>query len=170
MVVADAGPLIAFARAGYWDLLRKTVATITIPQAVFEEIVIKGKGKPGAREVKAAQWITTRNIQHRGRISQFSAQLGRGESEAIVLAQERQEKLLIDDATARKKAESRGVRCIGTLWILHKAKEEGSIDRVTPVLEEFRSAGLRLGDDLYSKFLKMVDEREEEKSVEQKDR
>ncbi len=162
MVVANAGPLIVFVRAGYWDLLRKTVGTVTIPQAVFEEIVVKGEGKLGAREVKVAEWITTRHIQHRERAAQHSPQLERGEREAIVLAQERQENLLIDDATARKTAEARGVQCVGTLWILQKAKEEGSIARVTPVLDAFRSAGLRLGNALYSKFLAMVGEREEE--------
>ncbi len=97
----------------------------------LDEIVVKGEGKPGTREEKVAQWITTHHIQHRERAAQLSPQLGRKEREAIVLAQEHQEKLLIDDVTARKKAEASNVQCVGTLWILQKAKEDCSLLQIS---------------------------------------
>ena len=46
MIVADAGPIIAFARMGRLDLLRQVVAELVIPEAMYEDLVIKGKGRP----------------------------------------------------------------------------------------------------------------------------
>lgn len=106
----------------------------------LDEIVVKGEGKPGTREEKVAQWITTHYTQHRERAAQLSSPLGRKEREAIVLAQERQEKLLIDDVTARKKAEARNVNVLAPCGSYKRQKRNA----------------------LYPKFLAMVGEREEE--------
>ena len=46
MIVADTGPLIAFARLGRLQLLRQVVRIIFIPDAVFDEIVTRGQGRP----------------------------------------------------------------------------------------------------------------------------
>jgi predicted nucleic acid-binding protein len=45
LIVADAGPILSFVRAGYFDLLRGVVGTLTIPEAVYAEIVVQGAGK-----------------------------------------------------------------------------------------------------------------------------
>jgi len=52
MIIANSGPIISFARADYLYLLKETVKELIIPNAVFEDIVVKGRGKPGAEEVK----------------------------------------------------------------------------------------------------------------------
>jgi predicted nucleic acid-binding protein len=38
MMVADSGPIIAFARIGRLDLLRQVVGELLIPAAVYEEL------------------------------------------------------------------------------------------------------------------------------------
>ena len=48
LIVADTGPLLSFARADRLALLRDVVGTLIIPEAVYEEIVVRGAGKPGA--------------------------------------------------------------------------------------------------------------------------
>jgi predicted nucleic acid-binding protein len=111
MIIANSGPIISFARADYLDLLRATFKEITIPNAVFEDIVI------GAEEVKEAFWIKRKEAKDKNKVEKLSEKLGEGESEAIVLAQERGATLLIDDSKARKEAEKIGVECIGTLRI-----------------------------------------------------
>jgi predicted nucleic acid-binding protein len=52
MIVADAGPIIAFTRIGRLDLLHQAVGEMMIPEAVYEEVVLKGAGKSGAAEVE----------------------------------------------------------------------------------------------------------------------
>ncbi|MCW3133672.1 MAG: hypothetical protein N2V78_05020 [Methanophagales archaeon] len=134
MIIANSGPIISFARADYLYLLRETVKELIIPNAVFEDIVVRGRGKPGAEEVKEAVWIKRVEAKDKNKVEKLSERLGEGEIEAIVLAQELGAFLLIDDAKARKEAERIGVECIGTLRILKEAKEMGLIERVKPII------------------------------------
>ena len=53
-VVADAGPLLSFARAERLALLKSVTGSVIIPTAVYEEIVVKGAGRRGAYEVEHA--------------------------------------------------------------------------------------------------------------------
>jgi uncharacterized protein len=50
-VVADAGPILSFARANRLELLRQVVGDLAIPDAVYEDIVVQGSGKPESQEV-----------------------------------------------------------------------------------------------------------------------
>ncbi|MBE0517432.1 MAG: DUF3368 domain-containing protein [Methanophagales archaeon] len=158
MIIANSGPIISFARADYLDLLEETVKEIIIPNAVFEDIVVKGIGRPGAEEVKEAVWIKKKEAKDKDSVEKLSERLGKGESEAIVLAKELEAILLIDDSEARKEAERIGVECIGTLRILKEAKEMRLIERVKPVLDRLRDSGLRIKRDLYFLFLESVEE------------
>ena len=45
--------MLSFAKAGRLDILRQVLGEIIIPEAVFVEIIIGGKGKPGAAEVES---------------------------------------------------------------------------------------------------------------------
>jgi predicted nucleic acid-binding protein len=43
-IVSDAGPLITFARARRLDLLRQVTGRVHIPDAVWQEVVVDGRG------------------------------------------------------------------------------------------------------------------------------
>lgn len=47
--VSDSGPIVSFARADRLDLLRRTAGTLIVPNAVYEEIVVRGEGRAGCR-------------------------------------------------------------------------------------------------------------------------
>lgn len=51
IVVANAGPLIALARIGHFELLRLLYGEIHIPPGVRDEVVAAGQECPGAVEV-----------------------------------------------------------------------------------------------------------------------
>ena len=52
MIVADAGPLIVFARIGRLSLLHDIVESLTVPPAVYDEITVSGMA--GAEELARA--------------------------------------------------------------------------------------------------------------------
>lgn len=131
---------------------------VTIPLQVYDEVVVRGEGKPGARDVAEAAWIHVKQVKHIDAVQKFSSFLHVGESEAIVLAEEMGADLIIlDDNRARKAARVRGFRVVGTLAILRQAKEKGFISALKPVLDDLRSADFYIGKE-YDEILKDVGE------------
>ncbi len=53
IVLSDSGPLIALSKIKHLDILRKFFDKIIIPQAVWTEVVEKGAGRPGSKELNA---------------------------------------------------------------------------------------------------------------------
>jgi len=53
-LATDAGPIISFTRAQRLELLRDVVGTLLIPEVVYDDIVVRGAGKPGAQEVQTS--------------------------------------------------------------------------------------------------------------------
>jgi predicted nucleic acid-binding protein len=107
-VVSDASPLINLARVGRFDLLTAFYGRIVIPQAVYDEVVVRGQRRDGSREVKDASWIEVRVPQDELAVRALAAELGGGEAAAIILAQELQAALLlIDEIRGRRVAQQR---------------------------------------------------------------
>jgi predicted nucleic acid-binding protein len=98
MIVADSGPIIALARINRLDLLRQDVGTVAIPDAVFEELVSKGRGRPGAAEVEDGVWIRRRAVRDSTAVVTLPQVLHLGEREAIVLAGEFQTRVHLCDS------------------------------------------------------------------------
>ncbi len=158
IVTSDSGPIISFVRAKRLELLKQVLQEIKIPNAVYEEIVIKGSKKPGVEEVKGSNWIKKVNVKDRFKVDQLPSRLGLGERETIILAQELGATLLVDDRSARKEAERRGVICFGSLRVLKDAKEMTLVKETKPILDGLRRAGLRIKNSLYQGFLQEMGE------------
>ena len=56
-VVSNASPLINLGRIGQLGLLPQLYNELLIPEAVWHEVVVQGRGQPGAHEVETADWI-----------------------------------------------------------------------------------------------------------------
>lgn len=125
MIVSDAGPIIIFARIGRLSLLHEVTGSLLIPDAVYDEIVVKKGGMLGAAEVAQAAWIQKTSVANRSIIDGLPNVLHEGEREAIALAKERGAQLLVDEIRARRVASDQGVEVIGTLTlrILADAKQ-----------------------------------------------
>ena len=53
-VISDASPLVNLARIGALHLLPELYDTVTLPEAVWTEVVTEGEGQPGAHAVRTA--------------------------------------------------------------------------------------------------------------------
>jgi uncharacterized protein len=136
MIVADAGPIIAFARIGSLALLQQVVGEFVVPDAVYEELVVKGGDRAGAAEIRRGEGMQRQPLCNRQRLAQLPRSLAQGEREAILLAEETRTPLLVDERKARDTAAQRGIEVIGSLWVLKEAKQRGMILAVRPILEE----------------------------------
>lgn len=139
MIVADGGPIIAFARIGRLGLLQQVVGEIAIPRAVYRELVIEGRGGVGAAEVRRSRWIRRRNLAEPIAAHAVQPDLHQGEREAIALAQQLGLPILIDERRGRAIALRLGLRVVGTLWVLAEAKRQHIIPEVKPPLEGIRT-------------------------------
>ena len=157
-IVSDAGPILSFARAGRLDLLRHVVGELVVPDAVVDDIVVRGKGRPGAEEVRQEAWIKREQVRDRSLVEQLSGKLDLGEREALALAKETGAALLIDEREARKEAVRLGIDHFGSLRIIKEAKDRGIIPEAKSVLDELIASGTYLSDTLYQEFLREVGE------------
>ena len=153
MIVSDSGPIIAFSRIGRLDILKSLVGQIVVPMGVYEELVTKGEGRPGAAEVRRSTWIQHREVRSRENIEEFSTSLHRGEREAIVLAHEIGIPLLIDERRGRRTAADIGVVVIGSLAILAEAHREGIIQDTASLIQDMLDSGYWIDPEIVEAFL-----------------
>jgi predicted nucleic acid-binding protein len=86
-------------------------------------------------------------------------QIDKGESSAIALALETPDSVVIlDDYKARKIAERLGVTLTGTIGVIIKAKLNGIIPSVKPIIEKIKQTDFRLSAEIESQALKEADE------------
>ncbi len=145
VVVADSSCLIGLSKIGRLAILHDLFGAVLIPEKVYQEVVVSGKGRPGAHEVKNEPWIATRAVQNYLAVRALQLHLGGGESEAISLAVEcNADFLILDDLKARQIAEELGLSVVGTVALLYKSAEKGLLDEsIHTVLERLRQAGFR---------------------------
>jgi predicted nucleic acid-binding protein len=155
IVVSNTSPIINLAAVGHLNLLQQLYNEITIPEAVYREIVIVGAGQAGSHEVQTASWINTRTVSNQTGITLMEIELDRGEAEAIALAAELSaDLLLLDERRARRIASRLGLRYIGVLGVLLDAKNRGDLTAVKPVLEALiTQAGFWVSTDLYARVI-----------------
>ena len=164
IVVADTGPLIALARAGYLELLRALYQEILIPPAVYDELCL-GSNRPGSKRIAEAieqEWLhICRPSSKTSSLSELVLILDPGEAEAIVLAEEVDCKfLLIDERKGRAIAKRRGVPIAGIAGVLLAAKKQGFVDEILPIIKRLEKAGYRLSGALIKEIGKLAGESE----------
>jgi len=154
IVISDSGPLIALSKIKYLNILKLFFREIHIPQAVWVEVVERGKGRPGSKEVQETEWITVDKVKNRLGIEALKHEIGMGESEAIILAKELDADLiLIDDKIAREIAISMGLNVAGSLAIIYEAINKNLISAdITEVIGLMRKNNIWISNELSDEF------------------
>jgi uncharacterized protein len=146
-VVSDTGPLVALAKADKLPLLRALYGEILIPSAVRRELL--AKSGPEAQRIDEALAGLLRVVPKSlppEEVERLTRELGAGEQQAISLALSSGGLLLIDDQAGRKAARQLGITISGVVGVLLKAKQEGHLPLVCPVVEIIRQNGYWLSD------------------------
>lgn len=140
-VIVNSTPLIVLCGIGRLDILRELYQEISIPNAVYREVTAKDDS--ACVQIRsAAEWICVEQIKDHSEKKMYKAKLQDGEVEVMILAQEQEADLVIlDDNAAKKTAKYLGLTVTGTLGVLVKAKYQGIIKEVRPLLSEMRQNG-----------------------------
>jgi predicted nucleic acid-binding protein len=128
--VVNATPLIALALVDRLGLLRQMFDEILVPAAVYEEVVVKGAGRPGADAVGQADWLRVVSPQATPTIEPMLLGLDAGEVDVLLLAREQDpDWVLIDERLGRRVAQAIGMPVKGTLGILLAAVLAGLLSK-----------------------------------------
>ena len=156
--VVNASPLILLGKTDNLGLLSALAGRIVVPRAVVQEVGVKPEGSA------VLQWITREPAcavvdDQPPSPEILSWDLGAGETQVIAQAQSHgADHVVIDDLAARRCAKAMGLRVIGTLGIVGRAKAAGLIDRAEPAIRRLREAGLYASDELVQRLLREVGE------------
>jgi predicted nucleic acid-binding protein len=158
IVVVNATPIIALVLINQLSLLQYLYNEVIIPPEVQAEVLTGGPSGVGKVELEGANWIRTIPLQDPRRADLLS-DLDRGEAEVIALAQELDAQLIIiDERLARRHAKRLGLTLTGTLGVLLKAKEQGVIPVIAPLIDQLRQGGIRLSQAVVTEALELAGE------------
>ena len=166
MIVSDATPLLHLARAGLLDLLPKLYTQVVIPTSVWKE----ARGREPRPETHVFQeasetWIEVRPLSARERTKSEAfrrgAPVGRGEADALALAEALKTAVLMDDRVAVDLARMRGVETRWTTSVVLEAHRRGILDRKTArrAIEDLVASGLWIRQDVLLRILAILGER-----------
>jgi len=157
-VVSNTSPIMNLAIIGELSLLRDQFGEVLIPGAVLEELRVKGNlpGSQGVRDAIRAGWIRIEAVKQDPLVRAMQRDLDKGEAEAIALEmQVNAVWVLMDERDGRKAAKSMGLKVVGVLGILLKARREGRLRSLKQAMDRLREkAGFYVRADLYSTIIR----------------
>lgn len=154
IVVADSSPLIGLCRIGRFELLRTVFGRVIVPEAVWREIVLDGRGRPGTEELQRASWFEVVPVRtNLPAVAVLELGLDRGEAEAIAVAQElNADVLLMDEKLGRATAKQLGLTVTGIVGVLIAAKRRSLAPDAVAVARELQQNGIWLAEELISEI------------------
>lgn len=145
--VTNSTCLIALERIGRLNLLPQVFDAVFAPSAVQAEFQTR------------TDWLNVKGVADLAVATALRTQLDEGEASAIALAMELGDVFVIlDDKKARRVARQIGLKVIGTVGVLLRAKRQGIIPAIRPLLMALQQIGFRMTDEIYKEALRVADE------------
>jgi len=159
VVVSDTSPIRALDHLGPTSLLEKFYGEVLIPPGVADELRDPDSALPPL-ELANIPGVRVQAPHDAAQVERLQQVLDRGESEAITLAIEvNAAALLVDERAARTVAASLGLKSIGVLAALLRAKVEGLVDAVRPLMDQLRTGiDFWISPSLYAEICRLADE------------
>ncbi len=159
MIVCDSTSLIHLSKIGKIELLKSVFGKVLIPEAVYTETVIRGAGKLNTQNITSQNWIVKKELSEKQKedVKNLlkSANIHRGEAEAIVLAKSENLPLLIDDSVGVRVAQTFGIETYWTTSTVLKAYSENKLDKkeTKQLLEDLVRSGYRIKPEILIRLL-----------------
>ena len=162
IVISDTTPIISLMKAGQLELLQKMFSIVHIPNAVYRELVENEVYSEEIRMIQKCEFILVEEVENAKSVTilQNLTGLDAGESEAIILADEKQsDVLLMDEHKGRQVARKMGITITGTIGILAQAFDEDMLTRedVERCIERLKESEIRISEKLYQKLRQHID-------------
>jgi predicted nucleic acid-binding protein len=148
IIISDTSCLILLANINELSILKKLGKEVIVTPEISLEF-----GKP------LPDWIKIRSAGDKHYQKLLDREIDKGEASAIVLSLEIVDSILIiDDLKGRKVAEELGVKYSGTLGLILRAKQEGFITSVKPIIDKIRNTNFRFSENLLTTVLELAGE------------
>lgn len=148
IVIADTSCLIVFQKINRLSILKEMFEEISITQEIADEY-----------GDKLPEWIRIKKVIDKSKQRILHLVLDKGEASALALGIENENSLiLIDEKKGRQKATELGLKIMGTLGVLIKAKEKKLIGSLLEEIEQLKNVGFRMSDKLIENILNNYDE------------
>jgi len=148
VVIADTSCFILLDKINELDLLRKVFRTIVTTENIAKEF---NKTLPN--------WVVVKTVVNKEYLALLQLEVDDGEASAIALAIEESKSLLIiDDNKARKLAAKLNLSFTGTMGVILKAKQEGIIESIKPLIEKIQQTNFRFSHKNYQELLLLANE------------
>jgi predicted nucleic acid-binding protein len=147
-IISDTSCFIVLSNIGELNLLKSLYGQIITTIEIANEF---GEEMP--------DWVTIIEVNDKYRQQLLEMQIDKGESSAIALALETPDStIILDDFKARKISEHLGLKITGTIGVIVKAKLNGIIPSIKPILSKIRTTDFRLTAELEILALKEAGE------------
>lgn len=161
IIISDTTPIISLLKAEQLDLLEKLFHEVIIPKAVYNELISNVKFRNEAQIIKNCSYIFVEEVIDTKSVNIFRRVTGldAGESEAIVMADEKKaDLLLMDERKGRMVAKQMGLTITGTVGILLQSFDEGLLnaDEIRESINKLKECGIRISDSLYDLILEHI--------------
>lgn len=162
IIISDTTPLHYLILIDRVELLREQFERVVIPDAVLEDLQHENTPEKVKTWIAARpKWIEVKTPSVI--LIDVDKALGDGEREAIALAVELGEALLLDDRRAIREATKRGLSTISTLNILAKAADEDRID-LAEACDQLLKTTFYISQDVIDRLLERDRKRKEGKA------
>lgn len=161
IIVSDTTPISSLMKIEQLDLLEKLFKRVKIPVAVYHELTTNQKFKQEAELIKDTTFIDVVEVEDIKSVSilRRATGLDKGESEAIVLAEEiKANLLLMDERKGRLVAKQMGNQIAGILGVIINAYEDDLItsEMTLKCFEQLKNSGIHISDSLYRSLVDRV--------------
>lgn len=148
LIISDTSCLIILTNIEELELLHKLYGQVATTSEIADEY---GEKLP--------EWIQIFEVTDKSKQQLLELQIDRGESSAIALAMETPgSTIILDDHKARKIAIKLGLKITGTIGVIVKAKINGIIPTIKPLLNKIKQNNFRLSEEIEQEALKQANE------------
>lgn len=160
IIISDTSVISNLIQISRLQILSSLFGEIIIPTTVRLEILQLEEYGISLEQFRNASWIKTQDPVDINMERGLRESLDAGEAAAITLAKElNADYLAIDERAGRRIAKSLGIKIIGLVGILIRAKEANLIENVRPILDQLiTEANFYIGEKFYQQIIENLGE------------